>query len=426
MHKIDVPVMMIGGALAAVGVILLLLVMSSSGIVAELKRARESVVAKIGQGPEQVVLRGRVVPSPQGTFPSPVMQLPAVWSSQVLSTRLGNVLRTEHFSKGVAFFLDDGSGQPALIVPDEAKSELKTRCQESWDGALRIASPVVERWLWAQGPTQAAQLRSGAQRELAETALCPGDTVTVLGTARRGPDGAVVLRSERTLTGGLHFFDKSRAELMGSSSTKKTAGLVLLVTGLLALGGGYAAFESAERAASAKSKEKHEQEQEEVEEALSKWKSIKADVKKRDHVVETDVKIKKKGAVRLHWLEAKDDPGETSFKPCEAIADGKGSLAGNSFCKSLPYVAIVRQRAIDEPSVDVAARKFNGGLFEGEALVYDLKSGKHLGGIVLTVKNAESMDIPNDQKDKAAWVRTELMRRVAKKTLEEVDEAGAK
>jgi hypothetical protein len=409
-EKVALLALVVGGALALVGVVMLFSALSAGGFLGQVKRARLSRVAEV-QAPGLTLLRGRVVPSQQGTFPAAVTQLPAVWAQQQLTTRTGRSEQTTYTARALPFYLDDGSGPPALIVAEGGQSQIKERVSETW-GGLGMPSPLVERWLSAQGVERAAQLRTGPSRWLRESVVAAGDTVMVMGIARRTPQG-VVIPNEPSLDGRVYLFDKTRDELVGGNQKRRTIGLVLTLVGAVALGGGWLGMDMAETARRNRFAAEREAQDDEVKDALEHWSKIKSDAKKREETTKTELKVKKKGAVSFYYVDKNDDPGTRSFAPCEAVANDEKTYSPTSECKKASYVAVVRKRSLREPTVDEKTKVYDGGHFDGDALVYELKSGKLMGSVALSVDNSPQLTI-EERADKVKAVRSHLFSELEK------------
>jgi hypothetical protein len=419
-QQVALVALFVGGAVALVGVVVLFSALSAAGFLNQVKRARLCKVAEV-QTPGLTLLRGRVVPSQHGTFPAAVTELPAVWAQQQLTTRIHKRQTTEYTARAVPFYLDDGSGPPALIMAEGGQSWIKERVNESW-GGFGMPSPIVERWLSSQGPTRAAALRSGANRWLTESVVAPGDTVMVMGIARRAPEG-VVVPNERSLEGKVHLFDKTRDELLGGNKKRRTIGVALALVGGLALGGGWLGMEVAEAARRERFDAEREAKDEAVKDALEKWSKIKSDAKKRDEATKTDLKLKKKGKVSFYYVDKKDDPGTRSFAPCAAVANDEKTYSPTSECSKATYVAVVRKRSMREPTVDEKTKKYDGGHYDGDALVYELESGKLMGGVVLSIDNRPELTI-DERADKVKAVRGHLFSELEKKVTDAIEAAA--
>lgn len=418
-EKVAVVALGVGGLLALIGVVMLFSALSAGGFLNQVKRARLSKIAEV-QAPGLTLLRGRVVPSQHGTFPAEVTQLPAVWAQQQLTTRMHKSQRTEYTARSVPFYLDDGSGPPALIVAEGGQSQIKERFSESW-GGLGMPGAIVERWLSAKGVERAAQLRTGPSRWLTESVVAAGDTVMVMGIARRTPQG-VVIPNEQSLDGKVYLFDKTRDELVGGNQKRRTIGLVLTLVGVVALGGGWLGMEMAETARRKQFAAAQEAKDDAVKEALESWSKIKSDAKKRDEATKTELKLKKKGTVSFYYVDKKDDPGTRSFAACEAVANDEKSYASTTECSKATYVAVVRKRSLREPTVDEKTKVYDGGHYDGDALVYELASGKLMGTIRLDVKNTPHLSI-DEKADKVKAVRTALLGELEKTVTDAIEAA---
>ncbi len=134
-------------------------------------------------------IEGQVRPSEQGLLTAPCSGRPAVWARivaySVTNETLDLVLDQ---TAGRAFFIDDGSGQTARILPDRAHVDL---------GPTR--GLLARKDLESRGtrhddfsPRLVAFLRSRGRNELSdivvdEVRLEPGETVVAVGVVQRSP-----------------------------------------------------------------------------------------------------------------------------------------------------------------------------------------------------------------------------------------------
>ncbi|MBL8739579.1 MAG: hypothetical protein JNK04_00750, partial [Myxococcales bacterium] len=233
-----------------------------------------------------------------------------------------------------------------------------------------------------------------------------------------------VIPNERTPDGKVYLFDKTRDELVGSNQKRRTMGLVLTVLGAVALGGGWLGMEMGERARRDRFAAERNAKDQAIKDALEQWSKIKADAKKRDEVTKTELKLKKKGAVSFYYVDKKDDPNLHSFAACEAVANDEKTYAPTTDCSKAKYVAVVRKRSLREPTVDNNTKKYDGGHYEGDALVYELESGKFMGAVALSVDNKPELTI-DERADKVKTVRGHLFGELEQKVKDAIEAAAS-
>jgi hypothetical protein len=71
-------------------------------------------------------------------------------------------------------------------------------------------------------------------------------------------------------------------------------------------------------------------------------------------------------------------------------------------CSKLEYVAVIRQQKLRLPSVDMATNTFTSGSFDGDALLYEIDSGKLKGSYTIYVGNDPKIESETD-KSKEDW-----------------------
>ncbi len=403
---------LVAGAIGAIGLVIALSALFGSSSLSNLKRAQEQSIAKAQPG-VLVLLRGRVVPSEYGLIDTPVTFRPAVWWEQVLQTQLHKQLKTETVSRSAPFLIDDGSGQTALVVGDRAKAVMKPQVHESW-GGLTMSGPAVERWIRAHGTTAGNQLRTGPSRHLMETSVLPGDTISVVGVAHRGPDGRLVIQNQLHPYGQVCFYDRTRRELLGSVRIRGVVGIAMTIVGALGAAGGYFVNESATVENIAKANAKDDDNIQKLDEVLDHWKDIKADAKKREPLGATDVSLRKNGNALLYYLDEEDDPVRKSFNRCVQISREHKARPGTGHqleeCTKADYVVVVHKRSRIDAKIDSVAKTYSPGVYQADGYVYDLGTGKYLGGIAIVARNAEKVSSGKGNAVSALWA--DLMARV--------------
>lgn len=79
-------------------------------------------------------------------------------------------------------------------------------------------------------------------------------------------------------------------------------------------------------------------------------------------------------------------------------------------CAGLRYLAVARQRAFTQPTVDKASKTYRPGHLSVELLVFDLETGAALGGFIVDAKSPASLDGMSGQTDVAKYLHTALGR----------------
>jgi E3 Ubiquitin ligase len=118
---------------------------------------------------------------------APLSGRPAVWFRAHVAESLGKSSRTL-FAQTLSrpFFLDDGSGELARILPDGASFELMIGGRRTLRGTG--ITPTVMELL---GRSASPEVRSPQAVTYEESALSPGDELYVLGPSRREPGPAI-------------------------------------------------------------------------------------------------------------------------------------------------------------------------------------------------------------------------------------------
>ncbi len=136
-------------------------------------------------------IQGQVRPSEQGLLTAPCSGRSAVWARVVAySVSDETLVRVLDQTAGRAFFIDDGSGQTARILPDRAHVDLgptrgllALKDLESRGTRYDDFSPGLRAFLRSRGRSEDG-LRDVV---VDEVLLQPGETVVAVGTVQRGP-----------------------------------------------------------------------------------------------------------------------------------------------------------------------------------------------------------------------------------------------
>lgn len=81
-------------------------------------------------------------------------------------------------------------------------------------------------------------------------------------------------------------------------------------------------------------------------------------------------------------------------------------------CKALRYLVVVRPGKVTSPIAHKEDRTFDAGRFEGDALVFDVSTGQHLGGFGLAVTSRPELKVRTTD-DPQAWVDAHFRAQIA-------------
>lgn len=142
-----------------------------------------------GNGP--VEIKGRIVPGEQGVLQTPFSGRHAVWCRiTVLEHRSSG--RNSYWATILKevdqreFFVDDGSGQLAKIIPHGADVLLDTQNVAN-SGTFNDASPHLQAFLASRGHSTQSWLGFNKSMRYTEEVLAPSDPLYALGPSRRDP-----------------------------------------------------------------------------------------------------------------------------------------------------------------------------------------------------------------------------------------------
>ena len=201
-----------GGILFIVGVIVALTGLKNY-------RRRQRILATptsaIAQAPGNapVEIKGRIVPGEQGVLQTPFSGRHAVWCRvSVLeyrsSGRSGHWVTILREVDQREFFVDDGSGQMAKIIPAGAEVILDQQ-QIASSGTFNDAPPHLQAFLASRGHSTQSFLGFNKSMRYTEEVLAPNDPLYALGPSRReaGPpvnDGYRMAPSSQLVLGAGH------------------------------------------------------------------------------------------------------------------------------------------------------------------------------------------------------------------------------
>jgi hypothetical protein len=205
-------------------------------------------------------IEGEVRPSEQGLLTAPCSGRPAVWARVVAYSASDETLvRVLDETAGRAFFIDDGSGQTARILPDRAHVDLgptrgllALKDLESRGTRSDDFSPGLRAFLRSRG-------RSGdGLRDVVvdEVRLEPGESVVAVGVVQRGPvaeesgyrgvsGAALVMAAGEGESGELVLAAESPSE--ARASPRFAIGVAFFVFGVVLAAGCLAAYVSRAR-----------------------------------------------------------------------------------------------------------------------------------------------------------------------------------
>ncbi len=140
-----------------------------------------------GNGPVEVA--GRIIPSEQGLITAPFSQRPAVWARVTVQQRIqagrSSYWKTLHTEEdGRQFWIDDGSGQMARVVPQGAQFNVNVE-RVGGSGMLRNAQPHVEGFLQSRNLKSTNMLGFNKTMKYTEEIILPNEPAFALGPSRR-------------------------------------------------------------------------------------------------------------------------------------------------------------------------------------------------------------------------------------------------
>ena len=147
------------------------------------------VAQAAGNAPVEVA--GRILPSEQGLVTAPFSQRPAIWARVTVQQRIqagrSSYWKTLHTEEdGRQFWIDDGSGQMARVLPQGAAVNVEVETVGG-SGMLRDAQPHVEAFLQSRNLKSTNMLGLNKRMKYTEEILQPNDLGFALGPSRREP-----------------------------------------------------------------------------------------------------------------------------------------------------------------------------------------------------------------------------------------------
>ena len=183
-----IGILIMGGIVFLIGGIVLLLSLKSMRRRKRIIGTPTSPVAQApGNGP--VELKGRIVPSEQGVLQAPFSGRHAVWVRVIVQEwrqhgRSGSWYTILNEIDSRSFFIDDGSGQMARVLPQGAEVILDTHTVGK-SGTFNDAQPHLEAFLMSRGMKSTNFLGFNKSMQYQEEIMVPNDNIYALGPSRR-------------------------------------------------------------------------------------------------------------------------------------------------------------------------------------------------------------------------------------------------
>jgi hypothetical protein len=184
-----IPFLFLGGVIFLIGGIIALTGLKNLARRKRILATPTSPVRQARGGP--VEIKGRIVPSEQGVLMAPFSGRHAVWTRVTVEERRSRG-RSSYWatiineSDGRSFFVDDGSGEVARILPQAANVILERQSVAS-SGTFRDAPPHLEAFLQSRGVKSTGFFGFNKQMRYQEELLAPGDSLYAIGLSRRDP-----------------------------------------------------------------------------------------------------------------------------------------------------------------------------------------------------------------------------------------------
>ena len=219
------PVVIVGVILFIIGAVVALVGLKN---LKRRKRIVDTPTSQIRQAQGGLVeIKGRIQPSEQGLLQAPFSGRHAVWA-RITVQEYRSRGRSSYWATVVnetdtrSFFVDDGSGEYARILPMAANVMLEPQSVAS-SGTFNDAQPHLEAFLKSRGLSSTGMLGFNKRMRYQEELLAPGDALYALGPSRRdaGPpvnDGYRMVPSSQLV---LHAMPGAEGELILTNKTEE-------------------------------------------------------------------------------------------------------------------------------------------------------------------------------------------------------------
>jgi hypothetical protein len=198
------------------------------------KRILRTPTSPITQAPGGclVEIQGCVLPSELGIIRAPFSGRPAVWAHIRAEQERpeGNSYEWHTIideTTSVPFLVDDGSGECARVIPQDADVHVGEQCVAT-SGTHKEPPPHVQEFLRERGltfrrPLDFAGVRPNTPMRFHEQVLAPGDRLYAIGPSRRapGPPVAAGYRSQTSTVLFLSAGDGPKGELILTTGTEE-------------------------------------------------------------------------------------------------------------------------------------------------------------------------------------------------------------
>jgi hypothetical protein len=241
-------VLIIGGFIFVLGVIFTL---SNIRNLKRRKRIIATPTLPVAQAPGGgvVEIKGRIVPGEQGVVQAPFSGRPAVWcrihvEQYRSSGRSGRWVTLHKEVDTRPFYVDDGSGQTARVMPHGAEVLLESQNVAS-SGTFNDAAPHLEAFLASRGLKSTNWLGFNKRMRYSEEVLSPHDALYALGPSRReagppvydgyrmAPGSQLVMFGDVGPEGELLLTNKTEEQLTSRLLRGFVVGVVMTVVGTL-------------------------------------------------------------------------------------------------------------------------------------------------------------------------------------------------
>lgn len=215
------------------------------------RRIIDTPTSKITEAPGNapVEIKGTAVPA-QATITAPFTGRPAVWlrvklEEHVQSGKSSTWRQIHTETHQVPFFIDDGSGERARVMPESATVLLDDQ-KVATSGTFNDAAPQLEAFLQSRGMKSTNFLGFNRSLRYSEALLAPHDPIYAIGPStrggggaqgpfREGPRGELVMAAQGTGAGELIITNKTEAQIVASMLWPFVVGCILLGLGVIGL-----------------------------------------------------------------------------------------------------------------------------------------------------------------------------------------------